>query len=319
VKKNVASQSIGAEMITAADGTAFTGSVSVLVTKDNGTQTAGGATAPAHEGNGYHSYSPTQTETDADHIAFTFTGTGAIPATVQLFTSFPQTADNATDISSILTDTSTTIPAQITALNDFDPSSDTVANVTTVATTTTNTDMRGTNSANTVVPPSVAQFNARTILSADYFDPATDTVANVALVATTTTNTDMAGTNNALLAASYTAPDNAGITSILADTNELQLNQGDWLTATGFSTSAEISALNDLSFSDVWTGTLTESYAVNGAAMTPAQSLHMMWSDLRSPQQVSTTWTDFRLNNTTAAMTFTLDNATTPTKKTRAS
>ena len=44
---------------------------------------------------------------------------------------------------------------------------------------------------NTVVPPSVAQFNARTIPSADYFDPAIDTVANVTLVATTTLNTDM--------------------------------------------------------------------------------------------------------------------------------
>ena len=95
--------------------------------------------------------------------------------------------------------------------------------------------------------PTVAELNARTILSASYalessisslndFNPAVDTVANVTLVATTTTNTDMVGTNNALLAASYTAPDNASITSILADTNELQLNQGDWLTATGFST-----------------------------------------------------------------------------------
>ena len=32
------------------------------------------------------------------------------------------------------------------------------------------------------------------------------------------------------------APDNASITAILADTNELQTNQGDWLTATGFAT-----------------------------------------------------------------------------------
>jgi len=208
----------------------------------------------------------------------------------------------------------------VNGLNNFDAASDTVASVTLVGTTTTNSDMRGTDSANTIVPPSVAQFNARTIVSANYalesslaslnnFNPATDPVANVTLVATTTTNTDMVGTNNALLAASYTAPDNASITNILADTNELQLNQGDWLTATGFST---------LTFDDIWTGTLTESYAANGTAMTPAQSLHMMWSDLRSPQQVSTTWTDYRLDNTSAAMTFTLDNATTPTKKTRA-
>lgn len=45
--------------------------------------------------------------------------------------------------------------------------------------------------------PTVAEFNARTIPSADYFDPAADTVANVTLVATTTTNTDMRGTDGA--------------------------------------------------------------------------------------------------------------------------
>jgi len=93
-------------------------------------------------------------------------------------------------------------------LINFNPASDTVANVTLVATTTTNTDMRGTNSANTVVPASVAQFNARSILSGNYaleasitslndFNPASDTVANVTLVATTTTNTDMRGTDGA--------------------------------------------------------------------------------------------------------------------------
>ena len=94
------------------------------------------------------------------------------------------------------------------------------------------TAMRGTDSANTVVPPSVAQFNARTILSADYFDPSADTVANVTMVATTTTNTDMVGTDNALLAVSYTAPDNAGITQIQSD----------------------ISALNDISVAEIFAG-----------------------------------------------------------------
>lgn len=68
------------------------------------------------------------------------------------------------------------------------------------------------------------------------FDPATDTVANVTLVDTVTTNTDMRGTDDALLDSGYTAPDNASITAILADTNDLQTNQGNWLTATGFST-----------------------------------------------------------------------------------
>jgi len=45
--------------------------------------------------------------------------------------------------------------------------------------------------------PTVAEFNARTILAAAYFDPANDDVAVVTLVATTTANTDMRGTNSA--------------------------------------------------------------------------------------------------------------------------
>ncbi len=46
----------------------------------------------------------------------------------------------------------------------------------TIGTTTTNTDMRGTDGANTVVPPTEAQMNARTRLTADYFDQSTDPV-----------------------------------------------------------------------------------------------------------------------------------------------
>ena len=244
MKKNVASQSIGAEMITAADGTIFTGAVSVLVTINNGTQTAGGGTAPAHEGNGYHSYTPTQAETNGDHIAFTFIGTGAISATIQVYTTFPQTQDHTTpianidtvvdliksDTTAILVDTGTSIPLGITVL---DAKIDDV--------------------------PTVAEFNARTLLAANYFDFTTDSVtvgtnsdktgysltqafptnfADMAITVTTgqVTAGNMRGTDSALLAASYTAPDNASITSILADTNELQLNQGNWLTATGFST-----------------------------------------------------------------------------------
>jgi len=93
VKKNVASQVIGAQMVTASDGSAFTSATSVAVTVDGGTQTAGGGTGPTHEGNGFHSYLPTQAETNGDHIAFTFTGSGAIPVTVQVYTDFPQTGD----------------------------------------------------------------------------------------------------------------------------------------------------------------------------------------------------------------------------------
>lgn len=88
MQKNVAGQKIGAQLVSASDGSAFTGSVTVAVTGDAGTQATGsvGSGACTHEGNGYHTYAPAQAETNYTLIAFTFTGTGAIPATVQVFT-----------------------------------------------------------------------------------------------------------------------------------------------------------------------------------------------------------------------------------------
>lgn len=96
MKKNVAGQKIGAQLVSATDGSAFTGSVTVYVTLDAGTQAAGsvGSGACTHEGNGYHTYAPAQAETNGDLIAFTFVGSGAVPATVQVYPSFPQTGDS---------------------------------------------------------------------------------------------------------------------------------------------------------------------------------------------------------------------------------
>lgn len=85
--KNQAGQIIGAQMVTAADGTPFTGAVTVYVTGDGGTQAAGsvGSGACVHEGNGFHSYTPTQSETNYNHVAYTFVGSGAVPVTLQVF------------------------------------------------------------------------------------------------------------------------------------------------------------------------------------------------------------------------------------------
>lgn len=129
MKKNVSGQKVGGQMVSASDGSAFTGSVTVAVTIDAGTQATGsvGSGACTHEGNGYHTYAPAQAETNGDLLAFTFTGTGAIPATVQVYTSFPQTVDNATNISAIKTVTDaipnggalTTISGKIDTIDDF--------------------------------------------------------------------------------------------------------------------------------------------------------------------------------------------------------
>lgn len=83
-------------MVSATDGSAFTGSVTVAVTGDGGTQATGsvGSGACTHEGGGFHTYAPAQAETNYDHVAFTFSGTGAVPVTIQLYTQFPQTGDS---------------------------------------------------------------------------------------------------------------------------------------------------------------------------------------------------------------------------------
>lgn len=88
MKKNIASQKVGAQLISAIDGSEFTGSVTVYVTGDAGTQVVGsvGSGACAHEGHGYHTYAPAQAETNYDLIAFTFIGTGAVPVTIQIYT-----------------------------------------------------------------------------------------------------------------------------------------------------------------------------------------------------------------------------------------
>lgn len=230
MKKNVASQSVGAEMITAADGTAFTGAVSVLVTIDNGTQTAGGGTAPAHEGNGYHSYTPTQAETNGDHIAFTFTGTGAIPATIQVYTNFPQTQDHTTAIDNVDTAVDLIKSDTTTILDDTSTTGVIVA---------TNNDKAGYSISGTKTTlDALNDIAATSIVSGGAITTSAGAVSNVTTVATTITNTDMRGTDSALLAASYAAPDNAGITA----------------------NGAAIAALNDITAADVWasvTRTLT--------------------------------------------------------------
>lgn len=100
MKKNTSGQKIGCQMVSAADGSAFTDAVTVYVTGDAGTQGQGSVSSGActHEGNGYHTYAPAQAETDYDLIAFTFVATGAVPATVQVYT---QVDSNVKQINSV--------------------------------------------------------------------------------------------------------------------------------------------------------------------------------------------------------------------------
>lgn len=97
MKKNVASQVVGAQLVSTTNGSAITsGTTTCYVTGDGGSQAAGSVSSGActHKGNGYWEYAPAQAETNYDHVAFTFVNSSAVNATVQIYTSFPQTGDN---------------------------------------------------------------------------------------------------------------------------------------------------------------------------------------------------------------------------------
>jgi len=202
MRKNIASQLVSAQLLSATDGSDITtGVVTVEVTIDSNTQTTGTGTI-SHEGNGLWNYTPTQAETNGNHIVFTFKHGNAITTSIQVYTiSF-----DPHDVASLgLTNVDTTISSR----SDFNASSDAVANVTLVDTVTSNTDMRGTDSAlldsNYVSPDntSIAAILTDTsttipnqINSLNDFNPSTDTVANVTTVTsgvTVTTNNDKTG------------------------------------------------------------------------------------------------------------------------------
>ena len=198
---------------------------------------------------------------------------------------------------------------------------------TTIGTVTANTDMRGTDNA-FLAANAPANFSdllitattglvditqagadkvwssvARTLSSAANITSdasaitmsAAGVVGTVNVVNTTTTNTDMRGTDNALLAASYIAPDNAGIAA----------------------NGVAIGNLNDISVTDILTTQMTESYAADGVAPTLAQSLFNIQQNIGEFSISGTTITVRQIDGITTAMTYTLDDATNPTSRTR--
>ena len=63
---------------------------------------------------------------------------------------------------------------------------------------------------------------------------------------------------------------------------------------------------------------MTEGYATDGSTATVAQMFYMLWSALSEFAIATTTITAKKLDGSTTAMTFTLDDATNPTSRTRA-
>jgi hypothetical protein len=78
-----------------------------------------------------------------------------------------------------------------------------------------------------------------------------------------------------------------------------------------------LSALNDISVADILTTQMTESYASDGTAPTLAQALFLVQQMLTDFAIASTTLTVKKVDGSTTAATFTLDDDTSPTSITR--
>lgn len=225
--KNVAGQDIGAQMITAADGTAFTSAVTVYVTVESGTQTIGsvGSGACTHEGNGYHSYQPATAETNGDHVSYTFIGTGAIPTTVQVFTDASYDRLGAPAGASVSAD----IAVIEGYTDDIGVAGAGLTNIGTIATVTNLTNL----------PTIPANWLTAAGTAADF---TTEVVAGM---------NDLSAAEVAAELATYDGPtktemDSAfteikGATWAATDSLEAIRNQGDaaWTTATGFATNTK--------------------------------------------------------------------------------
>ncbi|MBD3297880.1 MAG: hypothetical protein GF341_04430 [candidate division Zixibacteria bacterium] len=260
IYKNVASQKIAVFAYDSTDGSAKTGdaaNITAQISKDGAATAATNDTNPteldATDAPGIYLFDMTQAETNADLIVLAavsstsdilldpvlvYTTPGdntALDANVKEVSDDSTAADNleliteVSNITSLAIDASGHVEADVveisgdsTAANnlelDYDGTGYDKSN-STIGTCTTNTDMRGTDSAYTGTPPTAAAI-VDEWESQSQTDP-TGFHVNVK---------EVNGT-------AQTANDNgADINAILTDTNELQTNQGDWATATGFST-----------------------------------------------------------------------------------
>lgn len=146
-------------------------------------------------------------------------------------------------------------------------------------------------------------------------------VSRVTLVDTLTTytsNTPQSGDAFARLGAPAGASVSADVAAVKTDTAAILDDTGTSgvvvapASKTGYTLSSAGAAA-------VMTTQMTESYAADGVAPTPAQALFLIQQHLTEFAIVSTTWTTKKLDGSTTAATFTLDSSTTPTSITRAS
>ena len=109
------------------------------------------------------------------------------------------------------------------------------------------------------------------------------------------------------------------VDAILVDTAEIGA-AGAGLTAVPWNSAwdAEVQSECADALTAHWGATLTESYASDNAAATPAQLLHMIYCAVSQFSISGTTITGYKIDGSTTAMTWTLDDASNPVERKRA-
>lgn len=322
MRKNAASQVVVGQLVNKTDGSAVTsGTTTCYVLGDGGTQAAGsvGSGACTHEGNGVWSYFPAQAETNYDHVAFTFVNTSAVTATVQIYTSFPQTGDNyarlgapagasvSADVAAIKSDTGTTLTDATAIKAKTDSLTFTVAGMV----DSNVVDWKG-STAPAMTGDAYARLGAPAgaSVSADIAAVKSDTGTVL-----TDVNTG-AGAIYTRIGAPAGASVSADVAAVKSELDAVKAKT-DNLPASPAATGDAMTLTSAYDFAK-GTVAMTEAYAADGAAITPSQALHMIWSLLAERSISSTTLTAKKLDGTTTSMTFTLDDATNPSSQTRA-
>jgi len=217
---------------------------------------------------------------------------------------FADGATLAASVADILQDTATTIPASLTVIDDF---LDTEIALILADTGELQGDWVNGGRLDLLIDSIISKVDVVDGIVDDILvDTGTTIPGTIATVDTVVDAvkvvTDAISTNGSGLSA---VPWNAAWDA------EVQSEVADGLAAYDPPTKAEMDAM--------WTTAATESYAGDNAAATPAQLLYMILCTVSEFSVSGTTITGKKLDGSTTAMTWTINDASSPTSRTRAS
>ena len=205
-----------------------------------------------------------------------------------------------TVVDAILVDTGTTLDGKLNTIDDF---LDTEVAAILADTNELQTDWANGGRLDALIDSIIAGVNVTTIEGVDATD-AIQTSSSASLIAY---NLDH------LMKTAVAS--NADMTTEVTDGSVLS----NIMTKTG-DTSDYAYATDSLEgLAGVWTTALTESYASDGAAATPAQLLYMIYCTVGEFSISGTTITGKKVDGSTTAMTWPINSASDPTSRTRAS